>query len=81
MRMLPRRYAEFRAVADLRGSDMSNIVHQYVIKLIREEKERDPEGFEEAVVKAIAEIKEQQEKKRAEVRNKRIRPIQTKNTE
>lgn len=40
---------EFKVVADLRGSTMSGLLHQYVIKLIREEKERDPVAFTERI--------------------------------
>jgi photoactive yellow protein len=40
---------EFKAVAELRGSTVSNLLHQYVIKLIREEKAHDPEEFARAV--------------------------------
>lgn len=45
---------EFKAVAELRGSTMSGLLHQYAIKLIREEKERDPVGF----TKRVAVIKQ-----------------------
>ena len=48
---------EFKAVAELRGSTMSNILHQYAIKLIREERERDPKGF----AKMVASVKEAEE--------------------
>lgn len=40
---------EFHAVAELRGSTVSNLIHQFIVKTIREEKERDPSGFQEAL--------------------------------
>jgi len=75
MRMQDDQYAQFRAVGLLRGSDISNLVHQFAIEQIRREKERDPEAFDAAVKQAKIEIKEHQEKKRAESRNKRLKPL------
>ena len=40
---------DFAAVAFLKGATMSGLVHQYVVRSIREEKERAPGEFEEAL--------------------------------
>lgn len=35
----------FKIVADLRGATLSGLIHQFIVKSIREEKERDPRAF------------------------------------
>lgn len=40
---------DFKIVAELRGISVSGLLHQYMVKLIREEKERDPEAFKREV--------------------------------
>ncbi|MGA9996902.1 MAG: hypothetical protein WBP93_15900 [Pyrinomonadaceae bacterium] len=36
---------EFRLAAELRGATMSGLLHQFIVRIIREEKERDPKAF------------------------------------
>jgi uncharacterized protein (DUF1778 family) len=38
---------EFRVAAELRGATMSGLLHQFIVRTIREEKERDPAAFVE----------------------------------
>lgn len=40
---------EFKAAALLRGGTMSALLHQYIVKMIREEKERDRGEFNRAL--------------------------------
>jgi hypothetical protein len=39
---------DFKIVADLRGASMSSLVHQFIIKCIREEKKISSEAFGKA---------------------------------
>jgi hypothetical protein len=45
IRMKPLTREEFRVAAELRGATMSGLLHQFIVKTIREEKERNPEMF------------------------------------
>lgn len=36
---------DFRVVAELRGSSMSGLIHQFIVQSIREEKMKEPEAF------------------------------------
>lgn len=45
MRLKPETREEFRVAAELRGATMSGLLHQFIVRTIREEKERDPEAF------------------------------------
>jgi antitoxin component of RelBE/YafQ-DinJ toxin-antitoxin module len=36
---------EFKRVAELRGSTMSGLIHQFIYKTIREEKQQNPDAF------------------------------------
>jgi hypothetical protein len=45
VRVAPEILAEFAIVAELRETSMSTLVHQFVTKTIREEKENHPEAF------------------------------------
>lgn len=47
----PLTHAEFRIAAKLRGGTMSSLLHQYMVKVIREEKEREPEAFKKLLKK------------------------------
>ena len=38
-------HKDFKLAAELRGATMSGLVHQFVVKTIREEKEREPGAF------------------------------------
>jgi hypothetical protein len=44
---------DFKIVAELRGSSISGLLHQYMIKLIREEKDREPKMFEKSVENSL----------------------------
>ncbi len=37
---------EFKLAADLRGASMSGLLHQFIVRTIREEKEKSPVAFE-----------------------------------
>lgn len=45
IRLKPDTREEFRIAAELRGATMSGLLHQFIVRTIREEKERDPEAF------------------------------------
>lgn len=45
IRTRPEIREEFRKVAQLRGATMSTLIHQFMVSLIREEKEREPDAF------------------------------------
>jgi hypothetical protein len=45
IRLKPETREEFRIAAELRGATMSGLLHQFIVRTIREEKERDPEAF------------------------------------
>jgi hypothetical protein len=36
---------DFKIVADLRGASMSSLIHQFIVKCIREEKKISPDAF------------------------------------
>jgi hypothetical protein len=50
LRISNERHLEFKVAADLRGAKMSGLLHQFIVKTIREEKERDPIAFEQALL-------------------------------
>lgn len=48
---------DLKTVAEMRGATMSGLLHQYIFKIIREEKERAPEMFlqkEQAKIESVA---------------------------
>ena len=45
LRLKPKTRDEFKVAAELRGASMSGLLHQFIVKTIREEKERCPEAF------------------------------------
>jgi hypothetical protein len=45
IRLKPETREEFRISAELRGATMSGLLHQFIVRTIREEKERDPKAF------------------------------------
>lgn len=49
LRLRPDVRLEFKAVAELRGATMSGLLHQFIVKAIREERERDPVSFNKLV--------------------------------
>lgn len=48
IRTRPEIREEFKKVAELRGATMSTLIHQFMVSLIREEKDREPGVFEKA---------------------------------
>jgi hypothetical protein len=53
IRLKPETREEFRIAAELRGASMSGLLHQFIVKTIREEKERDPQSFENIDVPSV----------------------------
>lgn len=45
---------EFKIAAQLRGASMSGLMHQYIVRTIREEKELSPHSFTADLHKRIA---------------------------
>jgi hypothetical protein len=45
LRLSEQAHKDFKIAADLRGASMSSLLHQFIVKLIREEKEREPQAF------------------------------------
>jgi len=46
VRVTEDKLAEFKRAAEMRGATMSGLLHQFIVKVIREEKERSPEAFQ-----------------------------------
>ena len=44
-RINPKVREEFKIAADLRGASMSGLIHQFIVKTIREEKASNPAAF------------------------------------
>jgi uncharacterized protein (DUF1778 family) len=44
-RINPKVRDDFKIAADLRGASMSGLIHQFIVKTIREEKGINPEAF------------------------------------
>lgn len=45
VRLKPNTHDEFKIACELRGGSMSSIMHQFIVRTIREEKEREPRAF------------------------------------
>ena len=45
VRLKPETHAEFKIACELRGVSMSSLMHQFIVQIIRSEKERDPIAF------------------------------------
>lgn len=59
VRLTPELMAEFYIAAELRGATRSSLVHQFIVKTIREERQQQPDAFTpERVNVALAEISE-----------------------
>jgi uncharacterized protein (DUF1778 family) len=56
IRINPRIREEFKIAAELRGASMSGLIHQFIVKTIREEKGVNPEAFLEDTAEAEDEI-------------------------
>lgn len=46
VRLRPETHEEFKIACELRGGSMSSILHQFIVRTIREEKELSPKVFE-----------------------------------
>lgn len=45
VRLTPSVHEAFRIAAELRGASMSSLLHQFIVRTIREERELDPRAF------------------------------------
>lgn len=45
VRLTPTVHDAFKIAAELRGASMSSLLHQFVVRTIREEKDMDPAAF------------------------------------
>lgn len=45
VRLTPKTHEEFKIACELRGASMSSLLHQFIVRTIREERERDPISF------------------------------------
>jgi hypothetical protein len=45
VKISPKLRADFQTAARLRGATMSALIHQFIVKTVREERERDPGEF------------------------------------
>ena len=55
VRLTPQVHEAFKMACELRGGSMSSLLHQFVVRTIREEKEREPHAFK---TQRIAVLKE-----------------------
>ncbi len=46
VRLAEATHEDFKIVAELRGASMSTLLHQFIVKAIREEKEISPQAFQ-----------------------------------
>jgi hypothetical protein len=46
VRLTPEKHAEFKVACELRGASMSSLLHQFIVRTIREEKELSPQAFQ-----------------------------------
>lgn len=46
VRLTPTVHQAFRTACELRGASMSSLLHQFIVRTIREEKELSPEAFD-----------------------------------
>jgi hypothetical protein len=47
VRLSEKAHNDFKIAAELRGASMSTLLHQFIVGVTREEKERDPKAFEQ----------------------------------
>lgn len=73
VRLEPEKLLEFQAACDLRGVTMSSWTHQFIVRTIREEKDKDAEEFKLALERARE--KSKKAKKRAAKRKTAARKI------
>ena len=48
VRLKPEPHDDFKLACELRGGSMSSILHQFIVRTIREEKENEPRAFKRA---------------------------------
>lgn len=48
VRLKPETHDDFKLACELRGGSMSSILHQFIVRTIREEKENEPRAFKRA---------------------------------
>lgn len=58
VRLTDETHEDFKIVCELRGVSMSGALHQFIVKSIREEKEREPQAFQTTNIKPIASSEE-----------------------
>lgn len=46
VRLTPAVHDQFKIACDLRGVSMSSLLHQFIVRTIREERELEPKAFE-----------------------------------
>lgn len=54
VRLTPEIHESFKIACDLRGVSMSSLMHQFVVKTIREEREIEPKAFRQELLPAKA---------------------------
>lgn len=54
VRLSERTHEEFKIAAELRGASMSGLLHQFIVRTIREEKERESQAFRGAEIRRTA---------------------------
>jgi antitoxin component of RelBE/YafQ-DinJ toxin-antitoxin module len=47
VRLTPAVHDQFKVACDLRGVSMSSLLHQFIVRTIREEKTLEPDAFEQ----------------------------------
>jgi len=45
VRLTPKTHEEFKIACELRGASMSSLLHQFIVRTIREEKDMSPHSF------------------------------------
>lgn len=48
VRLKPETHDDFKLACELRGGSMSSILHQFIVRTIREERENEPRAFKRA---------------------------------
>lgn len=52
VRLKPSVHDEFKIACELRGASMSSLMHQFIVRTIREEKDREPQAFRRNEIEA-----------------------------
>jgi antitoxin component of RelBE/YafQ-DinJ toxin-antitoxin module len=52
VRLTPAVHDQFKVACDLRGVSMSSLLHQFIVRTIREEKTLEPDAFEQKLEQA-----------------------------